>query len=878
MSWWGRLVHRKRLEGQLRAELEYHLERQAADNLRAGMTEEEARRNAALQFGGVEQIREDCRDARGTRGVEATYQDIRFAWRMLRKSPGFAAAAVCTLALGIGANTAIFSVINGVILRPLPYREPGRLVALEEQSQTLGRRIAFSYLDFLDCKRASQSLEGIAAYRDYGVNVTSPGEAEYLHAQEISAGFLSTLGIKLFLGREFNSEEDRRGAAPVAMIGYSLWQERFAGSGNAIGARLVASGKGYTIVGILPADFHFFLEEGQVLTPIGQDDTIAMQNRDFHSGGYAIARLKLGVTIGRANSELKAIGRRLAREYPDTNRNMTFGTEPLKQEVVGDIGSTLFLLAGAVALVLLIACANVANLFLARSLSRSREFAIRAALGAGRVRLIRQLLTESVLLSVAGGSVGLGIAGGATHWALKKLPFWVPRTDEISLDTPVLVFTLLAAVLTGIAFGIAPALRQQLDMGSVLRQGARGSSRGIGRLQGNFVIAELALALVLLTGAGLMMRTILRLWAVNPGFDPSHVLVMTVGLSPKAVSNPTLLRTAWKQILDRVRSTPGVEAATLDSLGPLSGDNQSVAYWATAETSAPKNAPFAWLYTPTPGYLQTMKIPLLRGRFFNEQDRVGTQPVVVIDETLAKRLSPGKDPVGSELSLQIVGRVRIVGVVGAIKHLALDEDAHGPPEPALYLPFLQFPDEFMSLTQSGMDLLVRTSMPPMSVVQAVKHSVWGPTRDQPVRDVVTMEQQIGASMGKRRGMLFLLSIFAGVALLLASVGIYGVISYSMNRRVQEIGIRMALGAQPAQVLRLVLRQAMRTVLTGVVTGAVVSLALAHLMTKLLYGVSPTDPLTLALVVVTLCSVAFAAIYVPARQAARIDPLLALKYE
>jgi predicted permease len=685
------------------------------------------------------------------------------------------------------------------------------------------------------------------------------------------------LGLQPTLGREFRREEDRNGTQPVAMIGYSLWQERFGGSAQAIGSTLVANGRGYTVVGVLPAQFRFS-DERQILTPLGQNDTISMQKRDLYWGIHAVARLKPGVTLKRADAELKAIGRRLASEYPDTNRNMTFGAEPLKQQVIGDVGATLFLLAGAVAMVLLIASANVANLFLARSLSRAREFAIRAALGAGRGRLIRQLLTESVLLGLAGGAMGLGLAAGATGWALRHMPGWLPRTEEVTLDGRVLLFTAAASVLTGIAFGLVPALRQQFNLESGLRQGARGTSRGIRRLQSSFVIAELALALVLLSGAGLMMRTILRLWAVNPGFNTQGLLVMTVGLSPKTADSPALIRTAWQQIVERVRSTPGVEAAALDSIVPLSGDNQSLAYWTSAEKSPPKDAPFAEMYSPTPDYLRTMKIPLLRGRFFTERDRIGTQPVIVIDETMVKRVFPGKDPVGSELSIQLLGRVRIVGVVGAVKHQSLDESAYQQPMAAIYLPFLQFPDEFMRLTQGGMNLLVRTSISPVSLIQAIKQSVLGPARDQPVRDVLTMEQLIGASIGKRRGMLMLLGIFAGVALVLASIGIYGVISYSLSRRVQEIGIRMALGAQPGQVLRLIVRQAMGMVLIGIAAGTAASLGLTRLIAKLLYGVSPTDPVTFGAVIATLCMVAVAAVWIPARRAARIDPVIALRYE
>ncbi len=877
MNWFRRLVFKKRLETQLQRELQEHIERQLADYVRAGLSGEEARRKALLKFGGVEQVKEQCRDARRTRWVESTVQDIRFAARTLRKSPGFALAAIGTLALGIGANTAIFSVINGVILRPLPYRDPGRLVSVAEQLRASGENFAFSYPDFLDVQRGSNSFQSIAAYRNSGVNVTSPGEPAYISSRQISAGFLSVLGIKPILGREFRPEEDRRNGAPVAMIGYALWHERFGGSPKAIGATLTAGGRSYTVVGVLPADFRFNGYR-QVFTPIGQNDTIATQQRDMYSGIEAVARLKPGVTLERANSELKAIGWRLAREYPETNTRMTFGAEPLKKQVIGDVGSTLFLLAGAVGLVLLIACANVANLFLARSLSRTREFSIRAALGAGRGRMVRQLLTESILLSLIGGIGGVLLATAGTGWALHRLPDWLPRAQDISLDGRVLLFAVIVSVITGIVFGLAPAIRQRFDLEAGLRQGSRGTSRGVRRLQSSFVIAELALALVLLTGSGLMMRTILQLWAVNPGFDPHNLLTMEVALSPKVTGNPIGIRNAWKQILERVRSAPGVQAAALDSLVPLDGSNQQVAFWTSSESIAPKNAPNAELYTPSPGYLQTMKIPLLRGRFFTDQDRLGSQPVTVIDETLAKQAFRGEDPIGKALSIQFMGRVQIIGVVGAIKHQSLDEEAFGPRQPALYAPFLQFPDQFMPLTSAGMNLLVRTSASPLSVINAVKQSVLGPTRDQPVRDVATMEQIMSDSIGRRRGMLFLLAIFAGVALALASIGIYSVISYATSRRVQEVGVRMALGAQPLQVVRLFMTQGLRMVLIGIAAGVAASFALMRLLTKLLYGVSPADPITFSAVALLLCVIACAAIYIPARRAARVDPMVALRYE
>lgn len=876
MTWWSRLIHRKHLEKQLHSELQFHLEQQIADNCRAGMTNKEAHRQATLQFGGIEQIKENCRDARGTRWLEATVQDVRFAWRTLSKNPGFSIAAICTLALGIGANTAIFSVINSVILRPLPYREPERLVAVNEQFKATRQNFAFSYPDFLDCQRMSRSFESIAAVRNQAVNITSPGEPEYIRGRQVSAGFLAVLGITPLLGREFLPEEDRRGVAPVAVISYSLWQQRFGGNEKAIGSTLVVNGKAHTVVGILPKHFRF-RDDREVLVPIGQDETVGTQKRDLYSGIYPVARLKQNVSVEQANAELETIAAQLAQEYP-SSRSMTFGAEPLKQQVIGDIRPTLFLLAGALGLVLLIACVNVANLFLVRSLARKREFAIRAALGAGQRRLLRQLLAESLLLSTIGGALGFALAATTTGWTLKSLPFWLPRTEEISLDVHVLLFTSVVSLLAGVIFCIAPAIRQSINLESALRLGARGSQQGIQRLQSSFVVLQFALALVLLVGAGLMMRTVLQLWSVNPGFDPKRLLVMTVGLSPKVVSSPTLTRTAWNQIVERVQSTPGIEVTALDSLLPLTGDNQSIAYWTTAETAAPKDAPYAVAYSPTRDYLRLMKIPLLRGRFFTEQDKLGSQPVIVIDEVLAKRVFPDKDPVGQQLSMQLMGRVRIIGVVGSIKHQSLDEDAYGQRRPAIYVPFLQLPDAFMPMTQNGMNLLVRTAVDPATVIAAVKQSVYGPTRDQPVRNVMTMEQIIGNSIAKRRGMLLLLGIFAGVALLLAAIGIYSVISYSINQRVQEIGIRMALGARPGQVMSLITRQAMLMVLIGVALGGIASILLARLLTKVLYGVSPADPVTFAAVVMTLGIVAFAAIWFPARRAARLDPTLALRYE
>ncbi|MGH9612991.1 MAG: ADOP family duplicated permease, partial [Bryobacteraceae bacterium] len=606
----------------LDSELRFHFERVVSSNIANGMSEDEARRAARLQFGGLEQVKEDCRDARGTAWLESLLQDLKFAFRTLRKSPGFAIAAICTLALGIGANTAIFTVINGVILRALPYPDPARLVAVEAIVKPSGGW-SFSYADFLDCAQATRTLQSIAAYRYHGANLTAPGNPEYIPLLQVSAAFFPMLGVKPLLGRTFSLEEDRVGAAPVAIIGYSLWHQRFGTRADVVGSRLTLNGKSYTVVGVLPRSFRF-PGDRQIFTPIGSDLEPVASGRDFHPAIQAIGRLKPGVTFAQTATEMNLIGDRLAREYPKTDAGRTIAAKPLKQNMVGDIRSTLLLLAGAVGLVLLIACANVANLFLARSLARAREFAIRTALGAGRARLIRQLLTESVLLGLAGGAAGFLLAAVGTHWALTLLPEWLPRAEEISLDLRVLLFTLAASVVTGILFGLAPSIRRRPHSDRGLQAGARGTARGILRLQSGFVVAEIGLALVLLSGAGLMMRTIVSLWSINLGFDVHHLLVMTVGLSPKVVHDPKLIRGAWRDILQRVEATPGVEAAAVDSLVPVSGGSDRFQYWTGPETEPPKDAPMAMLYTPTPDYLRTMKIPLLRGRFFTSQDRLGT--------------------------------------------------------------------------------------------------------------------------------------------------------------------------------------------------------------------------------------------------------------
>lgn len=870
------LLRRSQTEADLSDELQDYLEQQTERHCARGLSPEEARLAALREAGGIEQVKEKCRDARGTIWFENILKDVRYGLRALGKSRGFAVAAIATLALGIGANTAIFNIINGVVLRPLPYHDPNRLVDVEQTLRT-GEFETFSYPDYLDCARGNRVFENIAAWRNRGANVTKPGEPEFLRTRMVSASFLNVFQVRPILGRNFSEEEDQLGRPPVAIIDYSLWQQRFGGRRDAIGSSIVLNGKGYAVIGVLPAGFRFF-DHRMVLTLIGQNEEFLMQRRELHTGIEAIARLKPDTGLAQANAQLRVVAQHLAMAYPKSDADMAFRVIPLKDEIVGDTGQTLWLMGGAVGLVLLIACVNVANLFLARSVSREREFAVRAALGASRGRLIRQLLTESLLLSLLGGTVGLLIAVGGTSWAIVHLPQWLPRTDEIFVDARVLLFSLGASVLSGVAFGMAPGFQQGSAIEAALRQGARGSSGGVRRVQEAFVMAELALAFVLLAGAGLMLRTITQLWAVSPGFDSHNLLTMNVSLPPADATNGRLIRSGWQQTLERVRNTVGVEAVALDSVTPLSGDSQGVPYWTTGATEPPENTPLAFLFTPTPDYLGTMRIPLLRGRFFTERDRVGSEPVIVIDETLAEKLFPGKEAVGNELSMLFLGKARIIGVVGNTKHRTLDESSGTTRQPTIYAPLFQFPDAFMQLTTTGMNLLVRTSLNSATALNAVKKSVMGPARDAPVRDIATMDQVIGDSMAQRRGIALLLAIFAGVALTLAAIGIYSVISYATSRRVKEIGIRMALGAQPRQVVRLVLRQGLGVIAAGGVVGIVASLFVTRLLAKLLFGVRAADPLTFGCVVVGLCLIALSAICLPARRAAGTDPVTALRCE
>lgn len=875
MTWFERLFRRKEMEEKLDKELRFHLERHAADLIGRGHDPGEARREARLAFGGPEQVKESCRDARGTRWLEDLVQDFRYALRTMRQRPGFAAVAVLTLALGTGATTVMFTVINGVLLKPLAYPQPERLLSLHEYSEKYGNW-DLAYLNFLDCKRESRSLT-MAAWRFGGGTISAPGEADFVPGRQFSANLFSVLGIHLYRGRAFLPDEDRPNAAPVAIVSYRLWQSRFAGKPDAIGARLVFNGKAYTVVGIAPRGFEL-TGDADIFTPIGQNTSLPMRNREMHPGLRAIGRLRSGVTLAQAQAELALIGRRLAEQYPKANGGRIIQAEPLRQEIVGDVRPTLWLLLGSVSLVLLIACVNVASLLLARAVSRERELAMRAALGAGRGRLIRQCLTESAVLALAGGALGVAVAAAGARPFVTFWPGSLPRAEEIHLDWRVLLFAFSASLLSGLLFGLAPALRAPArHLEQALRAGARtvaGSSR---RLHSGFVATEIGLAVVLLIAAGMLGRTLLRVSSLDPGLDPHNVLVTDVALSPSALTSPTSTRAAWQDILDRVRNVPGVRSVAVADIVPMGTDTEEIGYWTTPSSPPANRVPLSQMNLVTPDYLRVMGIKLLEGRFFDEHDRIGNEPVVVIDEVMARRAFGGRNPIGDRLNLQFLGPTRVVGVVGHVRHSGLAADDQAKVREQIYIPFAQLPDPFMRLT-SGMSLLIRTAIPPLNIVESVRRSVRGATRDQAIYETRTMEQIVHASLARQRFLLLLFGIFAGLALTLACIGIYGVLAYLTSQRVPEIGVRMALGASAGDVMRMVFRQSLNMIALGVGVGFAVSLATGQVLERLVAGVQPTEPSTFAIMISVLVAAALFASFLPARRASRVDPMTALRQE
>jgi putative ABC transport system permease protein len=802
------------------------------------------------------------------------WQDIRYGFRMMLKGPGFTAVAVLALSLGIGANTAIFSVVNAVLLRPLPFDNPERIMTIG------GERDVVSYPDFADWREQSQTLEHIAAYNTSATLLDNGDEFERIIGVIASTDLLPLLNVKPVMGRNFTREEDSPGSAAVVVLSYELWQRRFNSDPNIVGKEIMLGKRSTTVVGVLPPGFRFPVEDSR--TDYVQPLAPAMGERLMRRSSYSltiIMRLKPDVTPQQAESEMKAIGERLEQQYPDEGFRLGSRLLPLHEELVGQIRPALLLMLGAVGFVLLIACANVANLLLARAAGRQKEIAIRTALGASRSRVLRQLLTESLLLSLLGGGLGLLLALWGVDLLVTASPLDIPRVKEIGLDSHVLGFTLLVSTLTGIIFGLAPALQaSKPDFNEALKEGGRGSTEGLrrNRVRSLLVISEVALSLVLLIGAGLLLKSFMRLREVNPGFDSHHVLTTSLSPSKAKYRSAAELQNFFQETLRQITTLPGIESAGLVDPLPLSGNNSGKTFKIEGRAdAAAQNKPASNYRAISPDYFQAMSIPLLKGRAFTEHDNGEAPNVVIVNETFARRFFPGEDPLGKRIVVEADPTENpnpplseIVGVVGDVRHRSLDV----PAGPEFYAPYLQAPE-------SSMDLVVRTQTDnPASLAMSVRDRIRQVDKDQYIPKVIPMDQLLAASIARRRFNMMLLGIFASVALLLAGVGIFGVMNYSVTQRTHEIGIRMALGAQQRDVLKMIVGQGMILALVGVAAGLTAALILTRLMSGLLYGVSATDPLTFAGVSVLLAVVVLMACYIPARRATKVDPMVALRHE
>jgi predicted permease len=816
--------------------------------------------------------------------MNTLFQDLKFGLRMLAKNPAFTAVAIITLALGIGANTALFSLVNGVLLNPLHYAEPDRLVALYSGTSEYDKS-SISYPNFLDWERDNHSFSALAAYRADDFNLTGMGESERVPADMISADFFPLLGVKPVVGRPFRRDEDQVGAAPVALISEGLWKRKFGSSPDALGKALTLNGTVYTIVGVIPASFHFTgenFQQGDVYVPIGQWNDSTFRDRRVAQGTDAVGRLKPGVAFSQAKADMRAVAQHLAEAYPEADKGTGVTLVPLKQDVVGDIQPILLVLLAAVGFVLLIACVNVANLLLARSTGRTHEFAIRSALGASRGRVIRQLLTESLLLALAGGGLGLMLASWGLQGALKVLPEALPRAEEVGLDGRVLLFTFATSVLAGILFGLAPALKNsQRHLHETLKEGGRGSSGARHRVQRVFVAVEMALALVLLVGAGLMIRTLAKLWAVDPGFDSHNVLTFRLSLPSVPGATADANRATLRQIEDHLTALPGVQSASLiPGAMPMSGDSE-LPFWLEGEPkpSTQSEMKLTLTYFVMPAYFKVMRIPLRRGRILTPEDNEHSPAVVVIDERFAHLYFGDQDPIGKHINFAIVNATaEVVGVVGHVKHWGLDVDAKVALQAQCYFQSMQVPDQFVPLLYNYTRIVVRTAGAPLAQVSSIRRTLEQIDSQMVMYSTETMDGIISRSLAARRFSMILLGIFAALALVMSCVGIYGVISYLAHQRSHEIGVRMALGAERRDVLRMVLGEGVKMALVGVAIGLVAAFELTRLMANMLFGVSAHDPLSFAGVAGLLILVALAACYIPARRATKVDPMVALRYE
>ncbi|HEX4228983.1 MAG TPA: ABC transporter permease [Bryobacteraceae bacterium] len=871
------LFRRKAVEEELDAELRFHFERQVEKYRKSGLTHDRALRRARIEFGGLESVKEECREAHGVQLLESTFQDVRYGLRTLRKSPGFASVAMLTLALGIGANTAIFSVVYAVLLNPLPYKDSSRLIVLNETTPKVGM-VSVSYPNFLDWRAQNRVFSRMADVHGMGFNLAGITEPESISGEAVSPNYLSMLGMHPFLGRDFMASEEKTGTAPVVLLSYGLWQSHFGGDRNALGRTITLNGRGFTIIGVLPQDFRS-LEKADVIEPIGVWVTNNSEASDRGQRGDSLVagRLAPGVSFGRARAEMEGIEARLAHEYPGANDQFGVSLRPIRDVFVGDIRSAILVLFCAVIFVLLIACANVANLFLMRGAGRSREIAVRMAIGATRGRAVRQMLVESFLLAFFGGLLGLVLAVAGIHGVVSMIPVDTLAGANVTLNGAVLIFAGCVVVISAFLFGLAPALRAtKASVHFHLKEGGRNATGGVGptRWRAALAVMEIALALVLLAGAGLMMKSLYRLLSVDLGIRPERVLSMEMSLRTSQYDKDPAILNFWQQVLDGVRALPGVEASALGTGVPLtrehSRDDITIEGMALPK---PGSFPHPDIHAVSPRYVATLGIQLLRGRVFTDADRENAPQVAMINAMLAEHFFHNESPVGRRIHL---GRpspteppkwMTIVGVVGDTKLYGLAN----PSRLEVYVPFRQW-------ASSEMQLIVKSRVDPAALISAIRHVVASVDKDQPIFAIATMEQLVDDSVSTRRITLILLGLFSVLALVLAAIGIYGVISYAVAQRTHEIGIRLALGAQSKDVVRMILAQGATITGAGVVIGIIAALGLTRLMSKLLFAVSAADPSTFAAVAIMLMLIAMVACYIPARRTLRVDPMIALRDE
>ncbi len=862
------LFRKSRVEKELTEELRFHLERLTEEKVAQGMSREEARYAALRELGGVEQIKEECRDMRRVNYVENFFQDVRYGLRMLAKSPGFTAVAVLTLALGIGANTAIFSVVNGVLLRPLPYRNSGRLVMVFGSNPAWGQdRIPLCTADFEDWKASNHAFDQPTVFGRNLYDYTSGQEPQQIIGAGVSPGFLSALGVDPALGRNFLPEEEEPGGRLAVIVSHDFWVHNLGRSADAIGRNITLNDQSYIVVGVMPGSFQFPAESVKLWEPLRLEPP-TRRGPYFLRG---LARLRPGVSLQQARADMAAVNQRIREETHAKDTGGGFNVLPLRTYLMGNVQPVLLVLMAAVGFVLLIAVANVANLMLVKAIGRQREIAVRAALGAGRLRVIRQLLTEGLVLTALGAGLGLLLAYGSVNLLVAMSPADVPRLDEVSIDGRVLGFTLLVSILSTLFFAFAPALRVfRFNLNDALKEGGgRGAALGHGRFRGALVVTEVGLTLILLIGATLMSTSFIRLQQVDPGFDPHNLLTAEISMPDFRYSDPERVSGFYHQLLERIQALAGVQSAAVASgLPPDLMQLQDTFIIEGRPTPPNQTDPLADFLFVSGDYFRTLGVPLLQGRTFSDADRQGAPLVVIINQSLARRFFPNENPVGRRLKQNRDNPwMEVVGVVGDVRYSGLGALAF----PALYVPYLQH-------GWPGAYLVVRATRDPLALAPTVRKAVWSLDKELPVTEMKTAEQRMHESVAEPRFRTLLIGAFAFLALSLATVGIYGVISYSTTQRTREVGIRVALGAARLDIMRLVLGQALLLSLAGIAAGLIGAFALTRYLAGMLYSVHPTDPLVFAGVSVLLVGMSLLASLIPAHRATKVDPMVALRHE